>query len=355
MDWLLFGAVSGVVVLGLLAIASVDLSYGTSFDLLRRQLLATAIGIVAVFIIARVHPEFFRATSRSWYFFGIALLIAVLVFGETIRGTKGWFQFAGFSFQPVELMKLALLVTLARIIDRRGRAFHTGLFFFGTALIAAIPIFLVMAQPDLGSALVLGALWLWLVFFVGTRRAFLTLLVTTIALGAVIGWFAFLKPYQKERLLAFVQPERDPLGTGYNVQQSIIAIGSGGFFGRGFAYGSQNQLSFLPERQTDFIFSVIGEELGFIGVTALFVCYALIGWRLVRRATAARDDFTLIMLMGCLGLWLIQIVVNLGGTMGLVPVTGITLPFVSYGGSSLIMNLVLLGMVESIAIHQRAA
>lgn len=352
LDWILCGAAIGVMALGLLAISSVDLSYGDGFPLLRRQLLAAGIALAVAFVISRVHPEFFRATSRTWYFFGVALLVLVLIFGETIRGTKGWFQFAGFSFQPVELMKIALLLVLARIIDRRGRQFQTGLFFFGTALVVLIPIVLVMIQPDLGSALVLGGLWLWLVMFVGTRRVFLLMVLTSVVAAAVLGWAVFLKPYQKERLLAFVQPERDPLGSGYNVQQSIIAIGSGGWLGRGFGYGSQNQLNFLPERQTDFIFSVIAEELGFLGVTALFVGYFLIGWRIVRRAQSARDDFTLSVLMGALGLLVIQIVVNVGGTLGVVPVTGITLPLVSYGGSSLIMNGVLLGVVLSITSHQ---
>ncbi len=168
----------------------------------------------------------------------------------------------------------------------------------------------------------------------------------------LFAWFVLLKPYQKERVFAFTNPARDPLGSGYNVQQSIIAIGSGGWLGKGFGYGSQNQLNFLPERQTDFVFSVIGEELGFVGVLALFLCYGLIGWRLVVRAIRARDDYSLAVLMGVLGLWLVQISVNLGGTMGVLPVTGITLPFVSYGGSSLVMNLILVGVVESIATHQ---
>lgn len=352
LDWLLVGGVFGTILLGLLAISSVDLSYGSTFTLLKHQLIALGIGTLIMLILARVHPEFFRVTSRAWYFVGIGLLAAVLAFGQTVRGTKGWFQMAGFSFQPVEFVKFSLVLTFARVIDRRGRAFQTALFFFGTALLVLLPIALVMGQPDLGSALVLGGLWMWLVFFVGTRRAYLLLLLGSFVVVAALGWFVLLKPYQKDRLLSFVQPERDPLGTGYNVQQSIISIGSGGFFGKGYGYGSQNQLNFLPERQTDFVFAVIGEELGFVGVLALFACYVVVGWRIVRHATASRDDFTLSVLMGCLGLWLMQIVINLGGTMGLLPVTGITLPFVSYGGSSLIINLILLGIVESIISHQ---
>ncbi len=351
-DWVLFGAVFGAILIGLLAISSVDLSYGTTLSLLKHQLVALGLGVVAVFVLSRMHPEVFRATSRTWYFVGLAFLIAVLLFGQTVRGTKGWFQMAGFSFQPVEFMKLALALTFARVIDRRGRAFKTALFFFGTALLVLVPMFLVMRQPDLGSALVLGGLWLWLLFFVGTRRAYLLLLLGSFIVVAMLGWFVLLKPYQKDRLSSFIDPQRDPLGTGYNVQQSIIAIGSGGFFGKGYGYGSQNQLNFLPERQTDFVFSVVGEELGFVGVLALFACYVVVGWRIVRHAIAARDDFRLAVLMSALGLWLMQIVINLGGTTGLLPVTGIALPFVSYGGSSLIINLILLGVVESIISHQ---
>lgn len=346
------GGIAGVVLLGLLAITSVDLSYGEGFGLLSRQIISCVIGVGALFVIARIHPEFFRATSRTWFFVGLILLVAVLLFGSSVRGTKGWFQFLGFSFQPVEFMKLALVLTFARVIDRRGRAFQTGLFFFGTALLAVIPMALVGLQPDLGSALVLGGLWFWLVMYVGTRRAFLIVLLSGTVIAGLLGWFVFLKPYQKDRLVAFVAPERDPLGSGYNVQQSIIAIGSGGLFGKGFGYGSQNQLNFLPERQTDFVFSVIGEELGLLGVVALFACYIVVGWRIIYRARHARDDFTAAVLMGCLGLWLLQIVVNLGGTMGILPVTGITLPFVSYGGSSLIINLILVGVIQSIAAHQ---
>ncbi len=352
LDWPLIGGIVGALSLGLLSISSVDLSFADNFGLLKRQLVALVIGAIIVLIFSQIHPEFFRATSRSWYFVGIALLVAVLIFGHTIRGTRGWFSIAGFSFQPVEFVKVALLLVLARIIDKRGRTFRTGLFFFGTALITIIPMALVMLQPDLGSALVLGALWLWLVVFVGTKRAFLLFLIGSFIAVGLLGWFVLFKPYQKERLISFVRPQSDPLGAGYNVQQSIIAIGSGGWFGAGYGYGSQNQLNFLPERQTDFVFSVIGEELGFVGILGLFACYGIIGWRLTRRAMAARDDFTLSLLIGVLGLWLIQITVNIGGTLGVLPITGITLPFVSYGGSSLIMNFMLLGIAESVAAHQ---
>ncbi len=348
---LLLGA-GGLIVLGLLAIASVDLSRGAGFIFLRRQLIACGIGVAIAVIVARVHPEFFRATSRWWYAAAVALLGLVLIFGTNIRGTRGWFAFGGFLFQPVEWAKVALIATLARIIDRRGRVFQSALFFFGTALIAGIPFVLVLLQPDLGSALMLGAVWLWLILFVGTRRAYVFLLVTTMVVAALVAWFVVLQPYQKERLISFVRPAHDPRGAGYNVQQSIIAVGSGKFFGRGFGYGSQNQLSFLPERQTDFIFSVIGEELGFVGVSALFGFFVLCGWRLLVIARRCHDDFTLMVVMGACGLWLAQIVVNIGGTLGMLPVTGIPLPLVSYGGSSLLMNLLLLGIVQSISSHQ---
>lgn len=350
-DWPLAAGVLGAIILGSLAIISVDLSRG-SFYLTQHQLISLVLGLGAAAFLARLHPEVFRSSSRWWYFLGLGLLVAVLVVGQVVRGTKGWFELAGFSFQPVEFVKVAVVLVLARIIDRRGRSFRTALFFFGTALVVLAPAALVLKQPDLGSALVILGLWFWMVLFVGTRRTFLLFLVmATLAVG-LTGWFVFLKPYQKERLISFVDPGRDPLGAGYNVQQAIIAVGSGNFLGRGFGYGSQNQLNFVPERQTDFVFSVIGEELGFLGVLALFACYTVVGWRLIARALRARDDFSLALLIGIFGLWLVQVVVNLGGTLGMLPVTGITLPFVSYGGSSLIMNLVLLGIAESVAVNQ---
>lgn len=344
--------VAGVLIFGLLAIASVDLSHGGTFTLLQKQLTSLAVGLVVALAAALAHPEFFRSTSRWWYVAGLILLASVLFFGVIIRGTRGWFLFGPFSFQPVEFMKVALVLVMARIIDRRGRAFRTALFFFGTALIAGIPLFLVFAQPDLGGSVVLGAVWLWLVLFVGTKRAYILLLVSALVATAALGWFVFLKPYQKDRVLTFIQRDRDIKGAGYNVQQSVIAVGSGNFFGRGFGYGSQNQLDFVPERQTDFIFSVIGEEFGFVGVITFFACYTIIGWRLMVHALLARDDFTLVVLVGALGLFLTQVFINIGGAVGILPVTGIALPLVSYGGSSLMMHLLLIGIVQGIAAHQ---
>ncbi len=166
----------------------------------------------------------------------------------------------------------------------------------------------------------------------------------------LIGWFFLFAPYQKDRLLNFVHPERDPLGSGYNVTQSIIAIGSGKMWGRGLGFGSQSQLHFLPEAQTDFIFSVIGEELGFIGVFVVLTLYFMILWRLVYIASQATDDFTVYLVIGVALLFFIQVLVNMGAAVGVLPVTGVTLPFLSYGGSSLLMNLLLIGVVESVVV-----
>lgn len=351
-DWPLIFAVLGATVLGLLCIASVDLSYGVGFVFLQRQLLSLVLGVGCLLILIKIPPAVLRATSRTWYFVALILLVAVLFFGSAIRGTRGWFNYRTFNFQPVEFAKIALLLVMARIIDRRGRIFKSGLFFFGTALVTFALVILVLVQPDLGSALVLVGLWILLVLYVGTKRGFILLLLGTTVAVATFGWLVFLRPYQKDRIISFIQPERDPLGSGYNVQQSIIAVGDGKFFGRGLGYGPQNQLSFLPERQTDFVFAVLGEELGFLGVTALFVCYLVIGWRLWRIIARARDDYTLILVFGTFSLWFIQATVNLGATVGVLPVTGITLPFVSYGGSSLIANFILLGIVESVASRQ---
>jgi rod shape determining protein RodA len=195
----------------------------------------------------------------------------------------------------------------------------------------------------------LTAIWFGLLCLSGTKKRYLAALVVLAAVLATFSWFFLLADYQRERVLTFVNPERDPLGAGYNVTQSIIAIGSGQFWGRGLGFGSQSQLHFLPEAQTDFIFSVIAEELGFVGASLVLFLYLLILWRLLRIIRHAGNDFNAYLAAGILLLFTVQIVVNLGAALGLLPVVGVTLPFLSYGGSSLIINLFLLGVAESVA------
>ena len=351
-DWQLFTAVILLILMGMAAVYSVDLSRGSSLFYFKKQLLALGIGLIFLFAASISQHTLWRYLAKWWYLFSLLLMGSVLIFGQTIRGTKGWFSLAGFSFQPVEMAKIGLILMTAYIISRFGRRFDRPLFFFGTGIVTLLLLILTMLQPDLGSAVILAAIWFGMVWAVGARRLYLVLFTAGIILLAVIGWFFFLKDYQKDRLANFVNPGRDPLGSGYNVTQSIIAVGSGKLFGRGLGFGSQSQLRFLPEAQTDFIFSVIGEEMGLAGVAAMLVLFALLFWRLLLIIQKSDDDFVAATATGILILFFAQLFTNVGANLGLLPVTGVTLPFVSYGGSSLVINLLLVGILESMMVKR---
>lgn len=347
-DWILIISVIFLCAIGFAAIYSVDLSRGSALIYTKKQFIAFTIGFLAMAVAAFSSHTFFKTYAKSIYVLSFVLLLAVLFLGRNIRGTTGWFSFGGFSFQPVEFAKIGLILMIAYISANFGRRFDKPLFFFGTGVIAAILIGLVMLQPDLGSSVLLGGIWLGLVWLVGVRRVYLVGFLATLVIVSIGAWFYIFADYQKDRVLTFLDPNRDPLGSGYNSIQATIAIGSGGLFGRGLGFGSQSQLKFLPETQTDFIFSVIGEELGMAGVMVILALYMIIFWRLITIVRFADDDFTAMVASGAVILFFLQFFINIGANVGLLPVTGITLPFVSYGGSSLITNLFLIGIVESL-------
>lgn len=355
-DWLLALAMLLLTALGLAAIYSVDLSRGESLTYFPTQVLAAGLGCLFFFIAASIHKTRYASAARMIYIGALFMLIAVLFFGTTVRGTTGWFRFFGFSFQPAELAKLGLVVLLGWWMSRQGRRYDSLEFLFSSGAAMGLYVLLIFLQPDLGSAVVLVGIWFGLLLFSGAKKRYIAILVSIVIVVATLGWFFFFQTYQKERVLSFLDPERDPLNAGYNVTQSLIAIGSGGLFGRGLGFGSQSQLHFLPEAQTDFIVAVIGEELGFVGLGILLLLYGVLLWRCIRIAALARDDFSSYTACGIALIFFIQLVINMGGALGLLPVTGVTLPFVSYGGSSLIINYMLVGIAESIAISnsQRA-
>ncbi len=335
--------------IGLAAIYSVDLSRGEGLTFFSRQALALGIGFVGLVIFSRVHITFYEAHAKFFYLTALLLLVAVLFFGVTVRGTTGWFRILGFSFQPAEFAKIALIIFLAWRIDRQARQFQRWQFLLVMTILAGLLAGLIMLHPDLGSGMVLVGVWFGIMLLAGIPKRYT---LGLIALGIVVSisaWMFFLQPYQKDRILTFLDPERDPLGAGYNVTQSIIAIGAGGIFGRGLGFGSQSQLHFLPEAQTDFIFSVIGEELGFIGTCLVLALYGLLLFRLGLIAYRARGEFSSYITLGIALIFLLQVVINVGAAIGLLPVTGVTLPLVSYGGSSLIANFLLIGIAESAA------
>ncbi len=351
-DWILMGAVLLLVSMGFEAIYSVDLSRGADLNLVKKQLIAFFIGIIAIVVMSQANRHTFRSLAKAWYVVGIGLLVAVLIFGTNIRGTKGWFVLAGFSIQPVEIMKIGLIALLAYIVSNFGRRFEEPLFFFGTGIVTIVPILLTLLQPDLGSAALLGAIWFVMICLVGVRKRSIFLLLGVLGVLSVVGWNFVFKQYQKDRILDFLDPKKHAATSGYNLNQSIIAVGSGNFFGKGLGFGSQSQLRFLPEAQTDFVFSVIAEEMGFVGVCALLFLYAVILWRLIVIAQEADNDFTVASVMGIATLLLSQIVVNLGADVGLLPITGVTLPLVSYGGSSLLVNLLMIGIVQGMVVKR---
>ena len=346
-DWVLMAAVVGLVALGLTAIYSVDLSRDLRLNLLNKQLVSVVVGFVLFFVLSLLQPTFYRSSAKLAYVGALLVMSLVLVFGRDIRGTKGWFVFAGFSFQPVEYAKVALILLLAYSSSRFGRRFERPLYVIGTALITLLPVLLTLGQPDVGSAMILLMIWFGIMCLVGIRPLHIAGIVGLGVLGVIFAWFFYFNPLQKARFTSFLSPDEHSTTSGYNVNQAMIAVGSGGIFGKGIGQGSQSQLRFLPEAQTDFIFSVIAEELGLIGASTLLVLCGIVLWRFFLIMRATEDDFAAVAVGGFAVLFFCQCIINIGAEIGILPLTGVTVPFVSYGGSSMIMNLVMIGIVQS--------
>ena len=354
-DWLMILSVVMLFGFGIAAIYSVELGRESDFALVRRQLFVMLLGMGAGLAAMRFNYVQWRNYGRVLYLIGLISMVGVLLFGTTLRGTTGWFVILGISFQPVELMKFALAVELARYFSERARRQFGWRELIGSGVLTAIPAILTAMQPDLGSAMLLVGIWIVVIFFAGLRYLHAAVMAGAGAVMGVIGWFFLLAEYQKERIRVFLDPTLDPLDSGYNVLQAKIAIGSGQWFGRGLGFGSQSQLKFLPESQTDFIFAVIAEELGFIGVMVLFAAMILFLWRGLKLIQVSRDHFSTFLVVGILAAFFVQLSVNIAVNLAILPTTGIALPFVSYGGSSLLMSFFMLGVLLSVAVRQRPA
>lgn len=338
--------------IGLAAIYSVDFSRGAAdFLFAKKQLVALSIGLVLLLALASSNYKFLESYLQPIYWLGVALLLAVLFFGKTVRGTTGWFSFGSFNFQPVELAKFTVILALAKYFERSVPRRFSWKSIWQSLLLAAIPAGLVFAQPDFGGALLILAIWAILLLIFGVRKTHLAILVGGALLSFVVAWFFVLAPYQRERFLIFINPASDPQGAGYNVRQSIIAIGAGREFGRGLGFGSQSQLKFLPESQTDFVFAVIAEELGFAVTFFVIGMFGFLLFRFLRIALKARrrDDFSAFLALGVTALFFLEFTVNVGMNLGLMPVMGIAAPFLSYGGSSLVAHLAMVGVMLAVA------
>ncbi len=351
LDWPLLGAVVLLIVFGLVALYSISLSHGEA--LWARQGVYAIVGLASLLFVSRTDVHRLRGKSFLLYVFGVVLLVLVLVAGKTIRGTTGWFVVGPVGFQPVEFMKLALLFFLASFLSARREGDRELSTIFTAALIVLVPAALVMAQPDIGSAFVLVMIGFGMIG-IGIRRPWVRVLFVVLCIAAVAGgWFFVLSDWQKERILTYVQPDRDPLGRGYNVRQSIIAVGSGGVGGKGLGLGSQGQLYFLPEASTDFIFAVIAEELGFFGASGVLLLFGFLFARIGFIARLSRDYFHMLLASGVGIMIIVPVVINIGMNMGMMPVTGLPLLFVSRGGSALVSSLIGVGILQSIFRRER--
>ncbi len=321
------------------------------FSYFKRQLAAFCVGIVCVMVILTIDYNLVRRAHLFLYWGNIALLVLVLLVGRRVSGAERWLRIGPVVVQPSEMAKIVMILTLSNHLAEADMNSRYDLLM---ALIhVALPTGLVLLQNDLGTAIVFVGITMAVLFVAGMRPKDLLAIVGIGALASPIVFFLGLKDYQRARILTFINPHADPTGTGYNVIQSTIAIGSGGFFGKGLFRSTQVRLNFLPAHHTDFIFSVIGEELGFLGGVAVLAIYALILLRCLQAASAAKDVFGQLVAAGVASLILIHVLINVGMTMGLMPVTGIPLPFLSCGGSSLMANLIAIGFVLNINMRRQ--
>ena len=357
-DWILVGAIILLLIIGILSIASISEARTGAFVIFKKQLIFAIIGLALLFLFIFIDYRFLRnysAVVLALYFISIILLILLFVFGSRIRGATSWFRFGslsgGLGFEPVEITKFALIALLAKYFSSRHIDFGLIRHIFISGFYVFIPTLLILLQPDLGSATLIIAIWVGMMLISGIRIRHLLIILMIFSILAGIGWGFFLKDYQKARILTFLAPTKDPLGQGYNVNQSIIAIGSGGFWGKGLGHGSQSQLNFLPEQHTDFIFATIAEEWGFFGISSILILWGIIFWRLFITAMGATTNFARLFIFGFMILLLAHISINIGMNMGFFPVTGIPLPLLSYGGSNLITMLATFGIIQNIKIN----
>ncbi|MBI4091062.1 MAG: rod shape-determining protein RodA [Candidatus Komeilibacteria bacterium] len=353
-DWPLVGALSVLMAIGLVLAYSISTNpVSPNPALFRKQLIYVLAGICAFVFFSTINYRIWMVYSKVIYLGCIVALVGVLVVGVTIRGTTGWISLGITTFQPVEFAKIGLIFFLAKYFSDHGRHFflwrHT--IISGIATVALIG--LVLVQPDFGSAIVLAGIWFLMLLVVGIPRKHVIALISIFLIAAAIGWMFVLKPYQKDRIMTFLNPQLDTQGVGYNVRQSIIAVGSGRIIGRGFGLGSQSQLKFLPEAETDFIFAVLAEEFGLVGALTLLAGLLFLVYRLVATAQRTQDNFAAYSALGLASLLTVQSFVNIGMNVGLAPVTGIPLPFLSSGGSSLLSLCIAFGIMSNIIYDVR--
>ena len=353
-DWILFVSILFLACFGLIEIYSIALGQN-EIDLLnfKKQIFFICAGLAILLIFAFWDYYNLRNYSVYFYLFGAALLLGVLFFGQEISGTKGWFYLHGFGIQPVEFIKFILILFLARYFSSASLKInplkHLAITGAGTFIFIA----LVLLQPDFGSASILFLLWFSMVVLAGFKKRYFIVIILILSILMGAGWAFLFEDYQKQRIITFINPSHSPLEGGYNVAQAIIAVGSGGLAGRGLGFGSQSQLKFLPEAQTDFVFAVVAEELGFLGVFLVLMFFAVFFYRCLKALKNVNNDFGVFFVLGSMSLIFIEMFINIGMNIGILPVIGISLPFLSYGGSAMLSKLMIIGVIESIIIRSK--
>ncbi len=350
-DWILTTSALLLTSIGLVSIYGYSVT-GNDFSNFKKQIFFLIIGVFLMFVVSFFDWSFLKENSYIiliFYLLCCLLLLGLFVFAGEIRGVKSWYKIGIFSIDPIEFTKLVLIFLLAKYFSSRHVEMYRVIHIIVSGIYIAIPSVLIFFQPDLGSVLVLILLWIGILIVSGIKLRHFLILILCGFLVFAIAWSTILKDYQKERIIDFLMPQfSDPLDIGWNQNQSKIAIGSGGLFGQGIGKGSQTQYGFLPEPQTDFIFAALAEETGLVGITILLSIFLILIWRVVKIAIRSRFNFYRFFAIGFAILLLSQAFIHIGMNIGLLPIIGISLPFISYGGSSLMTFFVGIGILQSI-------
>jgi rod shape determining protein RodA len=355
-DWLLVFFIVPLLLGGLVTMKSFTPLEATG-DFFDKQLVWIVFSFIVFFIFSFIDFRFLKRTDvLVFLFLSLSFILVVLIIlGHISHGAKSWFDFGFFSFQPVDLMKLVLVIVLAKYFSRRHVEIRDVKHIFISGFYAFIPLVLVLLQPDFGSAMIILFIWFAMVLVSGISKLHLFLVITTGVLIFTSLWFFAFKPYQKARIYNFINPTADVHKTGYNVFQSTIAVGSGQVLGKGLGFGTQSRLKFLPVPQSDFVFAAFAEEWGFVGSFLVLILYGLVIWRILYTASIGASNFEILYGMGIAILFMGHIIINVGMNLGLMPVTGIPLPFMSYGGSHLLTEFAGLGILMSMRKYGRSA
>lgn len=356
MDTTLVLTVLGLAVICLSIIASAthaNLGHPGQYDFVVKQGAFLLIGLVIGGVSLRVDYRKLYRLVPALYVINAILLLVVKFAGASALGAQRWIQVGPFTLQPSEFAKLIMIICLARLLSNNKKGYRTWKSLLPVAGVMALPTLLIFIQPDLGTSLVFAAITFGMLYLCGLRMRLVKQALIAFVVAFPLIWFFVLHSYQKMRIMVLFNPDVDPFGSGYHVIQSKISIGSGGFLGQGLFSGTQSQLDFLPENHTDFIFSVIGEELGFVGAIFVLFLYFILLYRTIMISRSSGDAFGSLLACGIFSMWLFQIFINVGMTLGIMPVTGIPLPFMSYGGSALLMNLFCVGILLNIYLRRK--